>query len=379
MGLSSVIWGLSGAQLSRGEHVTIWCCDGAAALESAREYGISPDVVVPFPIMGPKRFCFSSQMRRAAKGSRGVSEVLHQHGIWTAVSDVANIWRRGGGPTVLAPHGSLEPWALRKSSKKKALALSLFEGKNLRGAGCLHATSAAEIEDIRSFGLKGPIALIPNGVSEEWLQSTGEEERFREKFGIPKGRRIALFLSRITPKKGLPMLLDAWADHRHRLQDWCLVIAGPDEFSHLSTLVAHVKAASLSDSVIFLGPLYGADKRDAFAATDVFVLPSHGEGAPIVVLDALGAGVPVLTTQRTPWEDLNRQRCGWCVPDNSGSIGEALVDISLRSREDLVSWGSRGKDLVSASYSWKSSADKCHQLYRWLLRLAERPQCVQID
>jgi glycosyltransferase involved in cell wall biosynthesis len=280
---------------------------------------------------------------------------------------------------VLAPHGSLEPWALLKSSRKKALALSLFEGKNLREASCLHATSAAEIGDFRKFGLKGPIALIPNGVSGSWLQSTGEEERFREKFGIPKERRIAFFLSRITPKKGLPMLLDAWADHRDRLRDWCLVIAGSDEFSHLSALVAHVEAASLSDSVIFLGPLYGTDKRDAFAASDVFVLPSHGEGAPMAVLDALGAGVPVLTTQRTPWEDLCRHRCGWWVPDNAGPIGEALVDISLRSREDLVSWGSRGKDLVSLSYSWKLSADKCNHLYSWLLGLAERPQYVHTD
>jgi glycosyltransferase involved in cell wall biosynthesis len=255
----------------------------------------------------------------------------------------------------------------------------MYEDKNLKETGCFHATSVAEIGDIRRFGLKGPVALIPNGVSADWLQSTGEEERFREKFCIPKGRRIALFLSRITPKKGLPMLLDAWADHRHRLRDWCLVIAGSDEFSHLSALVAHVKAASLSDSVIFLGPLYGTDKRDAFAASDVFVLPSHGEGAPMAVLDALGAGVPVLTTQRTPWEDLCKHRCGWWVPDTTGPIGDALVDMSQRSREDLVNWGSRGKDLVSASYSWESSADKCNHLYSWLLGLAEKPQYVHTD
>jgi len=252
----------------------------------------------------------------------------------------------------------------------------MFESKNLRGASCLHATSAAEIGDIRSFGLKGAVALIPNGVSADWLQSTGDEERFREKFGIPEGKRIAFFLSRITPKKGLTMLLRAWADHRHRLRDWCLVIAGSNEFSHLSSLVAQVEAASLDDSIFFLSPLYGNEKRDAFAASDVFVLPSHGEGAPMAVLDALGAGVPVLTTQRTPWEDLCRHRCGWWVPDEAGAIGEALVDISLRSREELVSWGLRGKELVSVSYSWESSADKCHHLYNWLLGLAERPQCV---
>ena len=378
MGISSVIWGLSSAQLSRGDRVNIWCTDKAGALESAREYGISPDVVASFPIIGPEKFCFSPQMMRAAKESHGELEVLHQHGLWT-VSAVANIWRRAGAPTVLAFHGSLEPWALKKSSWRKAAALALFEGKNLKDASCLHATSIAEVGEIRDFGLKRPIALIHNGVSAEWLQSSGESDRFRDKFGMPKGKRIAFFLSRITPKKGLPILLEAWAQQRHRLKDWCLVIAGSDEFSHRSELISQVKSASLEDSVIFLGPLYNNDKRDAFAASEVFVLPSHGEGAPMAVLDSLGAGVPVLTTQRTPWEDLCRHRCGWWVDDTAGALAEALVDMSQQSPEDLANWGARGKTLVSRNYSWESSAEKCHQLYRWLLHMAEMPQCVQTD
>lgn len=376
MGLSSVVWGLSRTQLLRGSSVSIWCCDGVAAQKSAQEYGVSSNVVVPFPLLGPQRLCFSPRMRRAAQEPRFGLEVLHQHGIWNALSEVATTWRSVGRPSMLAPHGMLEPWALRKSSSRKTLALHMFENKNLREAGCLHATSAAEIGDFRNFGLKGPVALIPNGVSTEWLESTGEADRFLEKFGVPKGRRVALFLSRITPKKGLPMLIEAWAAHRHRLQDWCLVIAGSDEFSHLTELVLQVEAASLDDSIIFLGPLYGSDKRDAFAASDVFVLPSHGEGAPMSVLDALGAGVPVLTTQKTPWEDLRLHRCGWWVTDEAGGIGEALMEISLRTREDLISWGARGKELVSINYSWESSADKCASVYKWLLRMGDRPLCI---
>lgn len=280
---------------------------------------------------------------------------------------------------MLAPHGSLDAWALRKSAGRKALALRMFESENLNRTSCLHATSVAEMEDMRRFGLKGAVAHISNGVSGDWLTSTGTAERFREKFGIPEERRIAFFLSRITPKKGLPLLIEAWAGKRKELEDWSLVIAGSDEFSHLGSLVAQVEAASLGQSVFFPGPLYGGDKRDAFAAAEVFVLPSHGEGSPMAVLDALGAGVPVLTTQRTPWEDLVRHGCGWWVPDEVGAIEDALIEISRHSREDLQSRGSRGKTLVSEDYSWESAADKCFQVYRWLLGLAERPCCVHVD
>ena len=376
MGLSSVVWGLSRAQLSKGEHIRIWCCDKAAALECAQEYGVPLAAIVPFPSIGPSGFCFSPPMRIAARESRNGLEVLHQHGIWTAVSDVANVWRRKHGPTVLAPHGSLEPWALRRSPVRKSLALRMFEGRNLREAGCLHATSIAEIGDIRNFGLKTPVALIPNGVSNDWLQSTGDSERFRKRFGVPQGMRIVFFLSRITPKKGLPTLVEAWATRRDRLREWCLVIAGTDECSHLSALAAQVEAASLGKSVMFLGPLYGAEKRDAFAACDVFALPSHSEGSPMAVLDALGAGVPVLTTQKTPWEDLHRHQCGWWVPDDAGGVGEALDDMCRRSPEELASWGARGRKLVSTSYSWDSAAARCASLYGWLLSPGPRPEFV---
>lgn len=376
MGLSSVVWGLASAQLAAGQPVRIWCCDGAAALECAREHDVPAASVSSFASLGPSRLCFSPAMRRAATDTRGVPEVLHQHGIWTAASEVANVWRGRRGPTVLAPHGSLEGWALRKSPLRKALALRLFEGRNLREANCLHATANAEVDNIREVGLEGPVALIPNGVSRNWIESTGDGERFREKAGIRLGERIVLFLSRITPKKGLPLLIEAWATQRCRLRGWCLLIAGTDEFSHRSALIAQVEAASLTESVRFLPPLYGPDKRDAFEAAEVFALPSYSEGSPMAVLDALGAGVPVLTTRKTPWEDLVRHQCGWWVPAEADAIGEVLADIACRSPEELAASGARGRLLVSTKYSWESAARRCADVYSWLLGSGVRPECV---
>ena len=66
-----------------------------------------------------------------------------------------------------------------------------------------------EARELRRFGLKNPIAVVPNGISAEWLWSAGEAQRFRDTFEIAPGARILLFLSRITPKKGLPLLLES--------------------------------------------------------------------------------------------------------------------------------------------------------------------------
>ena len=82
------------------------------------------------------------------------------------------------------------------------------------------------------------------------------------------------------------------------------MIAGPDEFGHTAELQARIERVGLGDLVRFVGPVYGEDRRDAFAAAEFFVLPSHSEGAPMAALEALGAGVPVLTTRGAPCEYL---------------------------------------------------------------------------
>ena len=131
-------------------------------------------------------------------------------------------WRRRfGGPTVLAAHGELYPWARRQSRIKKWLAWQAYARRNLAATSCLHALSAAEAEAYREFGLQNPIAIIPNGVEEAWLVSTGCGGRFRERFGLPRDRRMFLFLSRVTPIKGLPLLLDAMAAQRHGSRTGC--------------------------------------------------------------------------------------------------------------------------------------------------------------
>ena len=159
--------------------------------------------------------------------------------------------------------------------------------------------------------MKNPIALIDNGVSSKSINDSGVAERFLEQYNLPKNRSILLFLSRITPKKGLPIALQAIHQMRDKLTNWIFVIAGTDEFNHQREIESLVKVLGLGAMIRLVGPLYDQNKLDAFAAADVFILPSYSEGAPMVILDSLAAGVPVLTTKATPWESLIKYQCGW--------------------------------------------------------------------
>ena len=360
-------------QRQAGIDSSIWCVDPP---DVARAAARSPEVFT-MPVVGPRRFAFSPAGERRAR--RTAADLSHQHGLWTAQARVTDILRTRGIPTVLSPHGSLAPFARRGSAWKKRLALAWFESRNLRLASCLHATSEAEVSSFRDFGLRGPVAVIPHGVSPSWLTAAADPARFRSAHGIGSGTRVMLFLSRVHPIKGLPMLVEALAMERDRLHDWCMVVAGPDAAGHRAAIEGLAERMEVSRLIRFVGPLFDSEKRDAFAAAEVFVLPTHTENFGIVIVEALACGVPVLTTRGAPWGELEVHDCGWWVPIDSRSIAAGLAEAAGRSAEELRAMGARGRELVASCYLWPAIGNRTIGLYRWLLGQAERPDFVVVD
>ena len=335
------------------------------------------------PIVGPAALRYSPRAERwAASAEAADFDVLHQHGIWLALSRMTIRWRKvHGGPTVITPHGSLEKVPLTYSRWKKTLALAAYERENLRGASCLHATAEREVDGFRDLGLRNPVAVIPNGVPESWTRSQGDAERFRAAHGLPPRARLLLYLSRIHPKKGLLGLVEAMGSVRGRLPGWHLVVAGPVQDSAYHERVRRrAQEEELADRVHWVGPLYEQDKRDAFAAAELFVLPTLSENFGIVVAEALGAGVPVLTTREAlPWRVLEEHGCGWWIPVGGASLAAALVEATGRSAADLAAMGARGAALVEQRFLWSRVAAETLRLYGWLLGEATRPEFVVLD
>lgn len=106
------------------------------------------------------------------------------------------------------------------------------------------------------------------------------------------------------------------------------------------------------------------------------MLPTYRENFSVVVAEALGAGVPVLTTKGAPWEDLVTHRCGWWTEISAAGIAEALRDALQHPQAELQAMGQRGKELVACKYTWQHSAEMTLMLYQWLLGHGERPDFV---
>tara|TARA_B110001469_G_scaffold117370_1_gene123275 strand:- start:4820 stop:6001 length:1182 start_codon:yes stop_codon:yes gene_type:complete len=300
--------------------------------------------------------------------------IVHQHGVWLDIfRDTAKWTRRANVDLIVSPHGMLEPWALNHKKWKKKLAWTLYQKNDLQHAKAFHACSEQEAQNIRKLGFKQPIAVIPNGVElPEFPSTTGCEG---SKVGKLKGeKKTALFLSRISSKKGLPMLLDAWK--KLAPEGWQLVIAGNDYDGYLSVIERKIRELELSEVCKLVGPLFGEAKEAAFRNADLFVLPSYSENFGIVITEALGYQLPVLTTTGCPWQELETEQCGWWVEPTPTGIENGLKAALATSDEQCREMGQRGRSLVERNYLWPAIAEKFRVFYTWISDGGERPDFV---
>lgn len=290
-------------------------------------------------------------------------DIIHDNGIWLphnhALSEAAT---QNDIPRVVSVHGMLEPWALQHRRLKKWAAWRLYQKRDLNSAQLLHATANTELNSIEQMKVSNEIVVIPNGTDVPDLSPKKQET---------DKKRVMLFLSRIHPKKGLPMLLNAWA--KLKPSDWELRIAGPDENGHRNDIEALTSKLELDAVVSFLGPLNGAQVSDAYMAADAFVLPTHSENFGLVVTEALAHSIPVLTTTATPWDELESKECGWFVPPTELGIETGLSRVFGSSISELHDMGQRGRTLVANKYAWAPVADRFVDSYERVLSEYRKP------
>ena len=303
-------------------------------------------------------------LRHKFRDTLSCSNGIHIHGLWEASSVVAaRCARKLCKPYIVSAHGMLEPWALANKGLKKWLYSSLIERSTLEGAACLHALTLAEAEDYRRFGSKRPIAIIPNGVS----APKGMNARaFLDRFPELNGKRFVLFLGRIHYKKGLDILMNAWAAIQANFPDIVLVLAGPNSENSRARLETQIKSLNIGSSVFFTGMLDTVLKWSALSAAYCFVLPSYSEGLSVATLEALSAGVPVIVTDHCHLPEVARYGAGWEISATKESLQKALTEAMELSGLEMGEIGVRGLQLVEERFSWSIIARQMADLYRWV-------------
>lgn len=296
-------------------------------------------------------------------------DILHLHNLWSLLLHNVSIFaKRKGIPVVWSPRGTLEPWSLRQKYLKKKLALFCYQRKDLSNAICIHATAIEEAKNIRELGFKNHIAVIPNAIDVNFytLKSWSGEKK-----------KTISFLSRIHPKKGIEMFLEAWSRLPATIiQDWSIKIAGEGTGRYsLNYLRNLIKDKYYDFDIEVVGPKYGIDKLNFLHQTDLFILPTFSENFGMAIAEAMACGIPVITTTGTPWSVLKDKSAGWWVSPDVFSLVETLSEALVLDRNVLAQKGMVCRNIIENNFSIEIvSKQYCH-LYEWLLNQNSPKPC----
>lgn len=323
------------------------------------------------PALGPPKLGYSPNLPHAIESTS--PDIVHQHGLWQLFSRDINAWRRRtGSATIISPHGMLDSWALRNGGWKKRIAKEVYEWKNLSEASCLHALNENELNAIRAYGIRCPVAVIPNGIDLPDQPESGIS------VSVTRSKKTLLFIGRIHPKKGLAELLRAFK----RLKEiepsvaecWQIKIVGWDEGGHSSDLEVFAKQEGLEGSVIFAGPSYGDAKDAHFRDADAFILPSFSEGLPMAVLEAAAYRLPILMTESCNLAEFFALKAAYKISSDPNTLARELC--ATLTSNDLNARADAAYALVKQKFTWKEIAQDFAGVYRWLVAGGATPSCI---
>jgi glycosyltransferase involved in cell wall biosynthesis len=294
------------------------------------------------------------------------ADVIHIHALWEDIQHQAARVARGlGVPYVVTPHGMLARWSLAQRATKKRLYMWARLRHHLEAAAALHFTAAAERDEAALLGL-GPMALVETlGLDLREFEVLPAPGSFRTRHAAIGDRPVVLFLSRLHPKKGLDLLIPAFA--RLRAADAMLVLAGPDQDGYAASVSRWVAEHRLHGRTLLTGMLYEGDRIAALVDADVFVLPSYQENFGVVVIEALASGTPVIISDQVNIHaEISAAGVGEVIRPDVTSLTGAL-DRWLRDDQLRKAAGGRARPFVFAHHDWDRIAERWVGHYRQIV------------
>ncbi len=256
----------------------------------------------------------------------------------------------------------LDPWLNRAYTTKtffKRIFWRLFERRVLRDAAGVLFTCEEERRLARqSFQpYRAREFVVGYGTRDVSGDPEAQRAAFFARAPGTRGRRLVLFLSRIHEKKGVDLLVVAFARAADAHPDVDLVIAGPDQSGLRQELTAIAERFGVADRIHWPGMLTGEAKWGAFRAADVFVLPSHQENFGIVVAEAMALGKPLLITDKVNiWREVETDGAGIVVKDDLEGVAEGLRRALALTADERERMGAAARRSFENRYDLERNA-----------------------
>jgi glycosyltransferase involved in cell wall biosynthesis len=314
---------------------------------------------------------FSLESRRQVAEHVRLAEIVHLHTLWNPLNVIVRReCRRLGRPFVLMPHGMLDPYSISVKRWRKALYLWGIERKNVLEAKRLICTTPEEARLARTVIPTAPeTTILPLGGDCPDLPRELLASEFRSKFSRTQGRRQILFLGRLHHKKGIDRIMAALPRIVQSCPDVLLTIAGGGSVEFETALRREIEGHDLDANVLLTGALQGNLKWGAYAASEIFVLPSRQENFAISVAEAMHMKIPVVISDKVnTWPYVNEAKAGLVLTER-GIANElaGAVSMLLANEQSRKSMGERGREYALQNFTWAKAAEVAAECYREVL------------
>jgi glycosyltransferase involved in cell wall biosynthesis len=340
-----------------------------------------------FEFLGATGWQFSWPTTKALRKNLKTFDLIHLHAIWNYPTAAAAYYcRQYKKPYIIAPRGALYPYTIGKNAWKKWPYYKLVAKRDVEGATTVHYTAEDEAERCHSFlALKNQAIIIPNGINISELNDLPLKESLKERYPILKEKTVILFLSRINWIKGLDILVKAFAMLAKERKDTHLLIVGDDDGDGYENKVkgwireyglnywdyglGHKGLEKNKDiKVTFTGALNGREKFEAFAGSDLFVLPSYSENFGMAVVEAMACGIPVVISNKVGiYKEVEKNNAGIIVETNPESLLKGIKTI-LDNEKRKKEIAENGERLVKEYYDINKVADMMIKVYEEILK-----------
>jgi glycosyltransferase involved in cell wall biosynthesis len=197
-----------------------------------------------------------------------------------------------------------------------------------------------------------------------------------EHFPSLNGEPYVLVMSRLHPKKGLEVLLDAFVLLASRLEGWRLVIAGDGPTEYVLKLKNKAALSSQRERIVFTGWLEGEKKAAVLGNASLLILPSYQENFGLCVMEAMSNSVPVLVSPNVNLApEIDTAGAGWISEVEKNALASRLVQ-ALSDHGELERRARAAKEL-SRKYSWEATATGLTKLYEEIL--AQSSKAAKVD
>jgi glycosyltransferase involved in cell wall biosynthesis len=295
--------------------------------------------------------------------------LAHIHAVFNHSSiATAQACTNAGIPYVIRPLGTLDPWSMKQKPLRKRIFWHLFGKRVVQSAAAVHYTTQAEKLATEGWSGLNHGKVIALGV-EPKRSGSGSRSKLAQHFPALAEDPYVLVLSRLHPKKGLEVLLDAFlaVSQAPKFARWRLVIAGDGPADYILKLKSIVGLSSQGERVLFTGWLDGERKTEVLSGASLLALPSRQENFGLCVIEALSHSVPVLLSPQVNLADeIVLANAGWIATVDKDVLAARLTE-ALSDEQVLRTRGCAGEEL-SRRYSWQNAAKQMADLYREVIR-----------